>query len=824
MKQFRITFLTDRMIKGHGVDLVVDRIADGLAKKGYLTEVYANQVDETFTNRKSYKIYRLPPLGTGNFLALERRVRKFADFLNSRSTDLFIIQSFPFYSLIPKLKTPSIVVDHGVPTSEGLPLKRRIFLKYLQISQNLSYFRKAVSVICVSDYLLKQLPDYIRKKATFIYNGIDHYHSDHLKQEDVLKFREDFGIKPDEVLLLYVGRLNLSNQPYKGLAELVGIYQQVQLEDPKIRLMAVGYGSKNDAELLKNQGVLCIANAPEKMMPLFYSASDIYTTCSKWEGFDLPVGESQYFGKPVICYDIGAHPEVLIDGKTGFIVSDRDEFAEKIKLLASNHELRKTVGDNARDFVKKFYWQNSIDSYEKEISKILQALPQKKPAVKDIKPAEPLPCLKNEEEPARQPEPVPYMPEEESKILEALESTLNKKVSVLIVNYNSSIPCMRECLDSLKNQSYDNFEIIIFDNDSSNNTLDVIRRDNLQVRIIKSDKNVGLGEAINQSLKYIDSTYILISNFDTTYDKIAIEELVESIENLPGNYVGLAPKIKLFYQRDYLESAGVYIDNNFYLGYNGIGQLDLDQYNKQEDVFGVSFTSAFIKKDYLCQSVIGAIDKPIDPTFFHFYEDIDFCYRANLLGYRFKSCPTAICYHKYAYSFRDEATAFTTKYYYQKLNAMKLAYKNAEAQNMKRVIKNELAIQKQNLKDRNLKSTAKRIISDWRASRHYLKKQRPYIQITRQIPDSEIIKFSWGEKNFFDIVNNEPVYCIENLLLTYKRLFVITGNRKYEEYIQYLEALNDTRFKIEVPLMKSFLHSKLEYEPSSIHHLIDRIR
>ena len=148
-------------------------------------------------------------------------------------------------------------------TSEGLPLKEEFF-KISSDKPNLSYFRKAVSVICVSDYLLKQLPDYIRKKATFIYNGIDHYQDDRLRQEDVLKFREDFGIKPDEVLLLYVGRLNLSNQPYKGLAELVGIYQQVQIEDPKIRLMAVGYGSKNDAELLKNQGVPRIANARRK--------------------------------------------------------------------------------------------------------------------------------------------------------------------------------------------------------------------------------------------------------------------------------------------------------------------------------------------------------------------------------------------------------------------------------------------------------------------------------------------------------------------------------------------------------------------------------
>jgi len=870
IEKTKIVFLTDRMIKGHGVDLVVDRIADGLSQKGYFCEVYANNVDDTFAGRKSYRIYKLPPVGLANFFILEQRIRKFAGFFNSKDTDLFIIQSFPFYSLIPLLKKPAMVVDHGIVLTQGMPLKRKIYFKYQQISQNFSYFRKAKRVVCVSKYLLEQLPSYIKKKAVYIYNGIDHYRDEKLAEDEILQYRESLGVEPDDVLLLYVGRLNLTNQPYKGLAELVEIYQQVSLENPKIKLLAVGYGSKNDEELLKNQGALCLANVSENKMPLIYCASDIYTTCSQWEGFDLPVGEAQYFGKPAICYNIGAHSEVLLDGKTGYIVENRNDFAEKVKILASDRLLRKKIGDEAREFIKKFYWQNAIDKYDMEVRKILNIKGEIKPSVR-IKPAPPLA------------EPLPAEKVSEKEI-ESIEKQLLKKVTVLIVNYNSSYQCLKECIDSLKEQTYKNFDILIYDNCSQNNTLDLIRNNyrisdktsgsqsnikntftdrdividratnintevnknkstdtvkdldtgsgsdmesglgqEIAIKIIKSEKNLGLGEAINQALKSIESDYVLISNFDVTYDKIAIEELVYMISNLDNKYVGLAPKIELYYQRDYIESVGVSIDNNFYIAYNGIGQLDLDQYNIPEDVFGVSFTSAFLKKNYLTESVIGPIEKPIDPTFFLFYEDIDFCYRANLMGYKFKSCPTAVCFHKYAFSFRDESTAFQTKYYYQKLNTMKLAYKNAEKNNMRRIINNELGIQKQNLKDRNLKGVAKKIISDWRKSKNYLKKQRQYIQITRQLPDSEIIKLSWGEYNFFDIARNEPVYCIANLILTYKRLFLITGSRKYEEYINYLQALENTRFKIETELLKRYLHHKLEYEPKCIHNFIDTI-
>jgi len=891
MKQPRITFLTDRMITGHGVDLVVDRIADGLSKKGYFCEVYANHVDETFANRKSYKIYKLPPVGLANFYVLEQRVKKFAKFFNSRDTDLFIIQSYPFYSLIPQLKKPSLVVDHGVVLTSGMSLKRRIFYKYLQLSQNLYYFRKAKKVIFVSDFLLKQLPPYIQKKSTFICNGIDHYSEAKFTDSQVKDFRQSLRLDDEDVLMLYVGRLNLTNQPYKGLAELVGIFQKANFENPKIKLLAVGYGSKNDEELLKNQGVLSLANVSEEIMPLIYSASDLYTTCSYWEGFDLPVGEAQYFGKPVVCYNIGAHPEIMLDGNTGYIVENPEQFGEKVMELAADREKRTGMGEAAREFIRKFYWQNSIDNYDIEIRKVLNISPDEKfkaaapystlpaaePSIAEAsstapsgtevpaavtafetptagldRSAQSLKLSQTEALETAQIEPAAKDAAAESgtehpgtqplyldtdEIIKKIENGLYKKVTALVINYNSSYPTLKECIDSIKDQTYRNIEILVFDNNSANNAIELLAKETyinnvksknktgeINLRIIRSEKNLGLGEAINQALKTIDSEYVLISNFDVTYDKIAVEELVEEITRLDSKYIGLAPKIKLYYQREYIESVGVYIDNSFYLGYNGIGQIDLDQYNKTEDIFGVSFTSAFLKRDYLCQSVIGPIEKPVDPNYFLYYEDIDFCYRANLLGYRFKSCPSAICFHKYAYSFRDEATAFATKYYYQKLNVLKLVYKMAESHNSKRIIKIEIGIQKQNLKDHNLKGVARKIIRDFRGSRAGLKKQRQYIQITRQFPDGEIIKYSWGEKNYFDIVNNEPVYCIQNLLLTYKRLFIITGNLKYEEYIGYLQAVEDTRFKIEPEYLKNFLNSKLEYEPASIHSFIDKIR
>ena len=788
MKEINIAFITERMITGHGVDLVVDRLADGLAKEGYNTKVYCNYFDETFTHRKSYKIEKLHYFKpTANPIIYEQRIRRLVPYLNSKKVDLFIIQSFPFYSLIPGLNATVLVVDHGIVSVADMPLRRKLKFKYMEISQNLSYFKKAEALVTVSKYLLGCLPLNLRKKASYIYNGADHYLAGTVDASDVENFREKNGVSPDDILLLYVGRLNLTNQPYKGLAELVSIYQELHQNHKNLKLMAVGYGSKNDEEFLKNQGILAIGNAPEDQMPLIYSACDIYTTASKWEGFDLPVVEAQSFGKPTVSYNIGAHPEVSRNGRSGYVVEDRQEFREKVETLIINPDLRKKMGEHAASNAREFTWENSVKNYNLLIRDMLDLKEE------DVKP---------------RPQIDRYKP------------IKSKEVSAVIVNYNSSYQVLSECMQSLSRQTHKEIEIIIFDNNSSNkDILNQIKVEFPETIIIYSDRNLGLGGALNSAIEKASSDLILISNFDIVYDHDAVEQMVSLINNLDSSYIGVAPKVKFYYQRDYIENVGLNIDENFYAGHYGRGQLDLSQYNKQEDIFGVSFASCLVKKAAFQKNKVG----PVDPEFFLFYEDVDFCYRAHLHGYRFRSCPQAALYHRYAYSFRQEATAFQEMYYYQKLNIMKTAFKNAEDAKKKQVIKNELGIQKNNLRDVNLKQVARKIVSDLRKSKRNLKKQRNIIQFSRQLFDSDIIKYSLGEKDFFDVVSNAPEYSIRNLLYSYRRLFSLMGNERYEGIVNYLTSLENTKFITESRLFKDILHGKLEYEPISVHRFIDRL-
>jgi GT2 family glycosyltransferase/glycosyltransferase involved in cell wall biosynthesis len=841
MQKKNVVFITDRMILGHGVDLVIDKIATGLCGLGYNCEIYCNNFDETFKKQRPFKLKKLPNISSRSIIDLESKIKKIELILNNQGADIFIINSFPFYSLAGHLNKPVISINYGVISTQGMPLKRRLFYKYMDFSQNYFYFRKASEIISISGYLNDKLPPYLRKKSGYIHLGSDHYLDTAVNGQQIKEFRASFNIKDDDCLLLYVGRLNPVNQPYKGTKELIELFHSASSQNSRIKLMMVGFGSGNDEIAIRNEGILSITNAPWEIMPVIYSSCDVYTTCTKWEGFDLPVAEAQSFGKPSICYDLCAHPEISRNLETGFLVKTKEEFLSRVLELSNDIELRKKMGLDAKKFSGSFSWEKTVYQYDRIIKKILGVNGH------DFNLPGSLTEDKKESASSGDIDVGKHYNLDKTdgniKINSGKTSPGNNglgfpDVSVIIVNYNSSLPCLKECIQSLQSQTYRKFEIIIFDNGSTNNVIDSLGKsdsadtkdpynsfgnneeaENIRIKVIKNSSNEGLGSAINKAIKDVESQYVLISNFDVTYDKNALEELVLMMDNTDDDIIGLAPKIKFFHQKDFIESVGTYLDTSLYDGYQGLGQLDLHQYDVPENTFGVSFTSAFLKTSAFLESCVGKVDE----TFFLFYEDFDFCFRANLSGYKFRSCPLAVVYHKYSYSFREESNAFETKYYYKRLNLLKMLYKNADQGTINRILPIETRIMKHNLKDRNLRGVSAKILHDLNKSKKYLFRQREIIQLTKIVGDAEIIKYCWGETNFFDVVRNEPEYKITNLEKSYRRLFVITGGLKYMEYINYLSIIEQSKFKFETEILRHKLHSKLENEPVCVHDFIDKL-
>ena len=98
------------------------------------------------------------------------------------------------------------------------------------------------------------------------------------------------------MLLLYLGRLNPDEQPYKGTAELLATFATLRGDLPRARLVMAGFGTDEDAAWVRSGGAIPFVNVPVDDMPALLGAADLFVTASRWEGFNLNVVEAQRAG------------------------------------------------------------------------------------------------------------------------------------------------------------------------------------------------------------------------------------------------------------------------------------------------------------------------------------------------------------------------------------------------------------------------------------------------------------------------------------------------------------------------------------------------
>jgi GT2 family glycosyltransferase len=218
------------------------------------------------------------------------------------------------------------------------------------------------------------------------------------------------------------------------------------------------------------------------------------------------------------------------------------------------------------------------------------------------------------------------------------------KVSILILNWNG-LEGTTECLKSLKKITYPNYEIIVVDNGSNGDDADVLEANFKDyIKLIRNDKNYGCSEGRNIAIRLLQNSskpdYYLFMNNDMTVDPEFLTELVKVSERQPD--IGIVgPKIYYFDFPDVIMSAGAKIDLNKGLTPNiGYRQQDKGQFDLEREVDFVSGCCMLIKN-----SVINKIGL-VDNIYFCYFEDTDFCIRANRAGFKIIYCPLSKAWDK----------------------------------------------------------------------------------------------------------------------------------------------------------------------------------
>jgi len=226
-------------------------------------------------------------------------------------------------------------------------------------------------------------------------------------------------------------------------------------------------------------------------------------------------------------------------------------------------------------------------------------------------------------------------------------SDIKSSVSIVIPHWNN-VDVLSECLESISNTNFENFETIVVDNASTDNSVASVRSNYPNVKLIENDKNYGYAGGCNIGAEAASGDFLIFLNNDTVQEKDWISNLIKTI-NSDDKIAAVQPKILNYYNRnvfDYAGGSGGHMDIYCFPFARGrifsFQENDEGQYNNKEKCFWSSGTCFMVRRELFQKS--GGFDE----SFFAHMEEIDLCWRLYAMGFEVWVEPDSVVYHKNA--------------------------------------------------------------------------------------------------------------------------------------------------------------------------------
>lgn len=208
-------------------------------------------------------------------------------------------------------------------------------------------------------------------------------------------------------------------------------------------------------------------------------------------------------------------------------------------------------------------------------------------------------------------------------------------VSVIVLNWNGET-YIAKCLDSLLEQTYPNYEVLVVDNGSTDGSVELLESYVPRIRLILNHENLGFAAGNNVAIKEANGEYLVLFNNDAIAHREWLERLVAGALIPPQ--AGLASGPIYYYEpNDVIWCTGLRMDM-----LTGIGWLlDFAQshFEPNDDIDYIPACALLVRRRVFDE--IGLLDE----RFFVYGEDVDFCLRAKRSGFSLKLIPDAIVWH-----------------------------------------------------------------------------------------------------------------------------------------------------------------------------------
>ena len=245
--------------------------------------------------------------------------------------------------------------------------------------------------------------------------------------------------------------------------------------------------------------------------------------------------------------------------------------------------------------------------------------------------------------------------------------------AIVILNWNG-LHFLKRFLPILEaNTPKENFFLVVADNGSDDGSVEWLKAEHPGVQLIEFDKNYGFTGGYNRAFRQIEADYYILLNSDVEVTPGWAETLINFMEDNPDAGI-CQPKILSESNREYFEYAGAaggYIDHFGYPFCRGriLSNIEKDhgQYDEEEEVFWATGACMVVRASLYHH--LGGLDE----LFFAHMEEIDFCWRAKLLGFQVWAVPQSKVYHVGGGSLPNNSPR---KLYLNYRNNLLMLYKN----------------------------------------------------------------------------------------------------------------------------------------------------
>lgn len=269
------------------------------------------------------------------------------------------------------------------------------------------------------------------------------------------------------------------------------------------------------------------------------------------------------------------------------------------------------------------------------------------------------------------------------------------KIALIVLNYKGLEETL-ECLDSLRRCSKGNYsvEMVVVENGSNDGSYEALSKIK-DIQLLANDKNLGFSGGMNRGIQYAlsrNSDYIIILNNDTVADQDLFVNLAKAAQkaDIVSPKIYFAPGFEFHknrYQKKDLGKviwyAGGFIDWQNIIGRHlGVDEVDRGQFSKSKEVDFATGACMLIKKEVFTK--VGLLDD----KYFLYLEDMDFCVRVKMAGFKIIFQPKAILWHKNAVTSGGSGSKLQD--YYITRNRLLFALKYAK-------LKTKIAVLKQSI-------------------------------------------------------------------------------------------------------------------------------